>query len=323
MAKHRSQESWTENFANAAFSASPDSVFDVLLKSPSIVREEPSAHSDDTSDSKKSLCDLSNEINEEPLARSDNTINSNKVLLALPNELLLNIGDHLSRASLNSLAQTCQRMHAVCNPPLYRKNDHRVSHWAAAHGRIDTAGRVIEYTKDAEGKYHFNSILLPRAAARGHEDLVTFLISKGADVNQPDSAGQTALEQAMSGAHVKMSTFLSQQEGIDLSDDTNDTDMFQAAITNGHYAIADRLLQCRAYRDAHINTRFTYGLTPLGTAVECGVDEILKLLISHGADINQDIGCGMTALEKAIESNNSDAIILLLQQKARLNRQNK
>lgn len=266
------------------------------------------------SDGAKALRDLTYEILEEPEAGSDNTSNRNKILL-LPNELLWNVVHRLPRASVNSLAQTCQRINGVCNPFIYRQHCGYALPWAVVCGRADTAERTFEYTNDNNGMYHFDPSLLAMAARMRHLDVVTVLIRKGANVNHRDKSGFTALAEALKTDNVETAMFLLQQNGIDTTDEANGIPLFEEAIEHGTYAIIDQLLQSKEYVDAHINTVFKNGQTPLSTAAEYDSDDIFELLVSRGADVNQKDTLGQTQLAVAIMHSQFKPIERFLQQK--------
>ncbi|KAH7110762.1 ankyrin repeat-containing domain protein [Dactylonectria macrodidyma] len=144
------------------------------------------------------------------------------LLLDLPNELLAYIAETLDlERDISALARTNARLHNLLSDYLY---ENHVKHhgssaliWAAYHGRIETAQKLLDkgadanvqvcptigYTtysdlsyKPAETTYEGRTPLL-WAAEKGHEALVKLLLQSGAGVKMEDQNEQTALQLAV------------------------------------------------------------------------------------------------------------------------------
>lgn len=113
------------------------------------------------------------------------------------------------------------------------------------------------------------------ATQQGRLDIVNLLLEKKVDVDAPTSGGVTALHFAVLGSHFEIASIL----------------------------IANK---------ANINaTTAFYKATPLSVAVQTGCTDILKLLITQGANINLRRLNGATALYLAAEKGRLDMVQLL------------
>ncbi|KAH7114056.1 ankyrin repeat-containing domain protein [Dactylonectria macrodidyma] len=159
------------------------------------------------------------------------------LLLDLPNELLLHLAESLElERDISALARTNGRLHNLLSGYLYENNvKHHGSSaliWAAYHGRIGTAQRLLDkgadvnvqvcpaigYTRyptrcpnlsyeSAQTTYEGRTPLL-WAAEKGHEALVKLLLQNGVDVNVMDQNEQTALQLAVDAGHREVARML-------------------------------------------------------------------------------------------------------------------
>ncbi|XP_063369135.1 ankyrin-3 [Cydia amplana] len=124
---------------------------------------------------------------------------------------------------------------------------------------------------------------LATAVRKGDINTVKFLLTAGANVNQPSSSGQTPLHLATLGARVAL---------VDLLLD-NGAD-FQARDLNGlrveHYAAdagSPEMLTHILQRGGDLTVKDSNGWTPLFRAVTQGAStELIELLVLSGSDIN-------------------------------------
>ncbi len=112
---------------------------------------------------------------------------------------------------------------------------------------------------------------LMMAALKGHTELATQLVAKGADVNK---TGWTPLHYA---------------------------------ATNGHIAIISLLLENHAYIDAESPN----GSTPLMMAAQYGTAAAVKLLLESGADPLLKNQLGLTAIDFAQRANRTESVALV------------
>lgn len=148
------------------------------------------------------------------------------------------------------------------------------------------------------------------ASLRGHLEIVKYLISKGADVNAKNDNGLTAL-MAASGDKGKLEIIKALVEGkggllsvfskgadVNAQDDNGETALMRACA-NGKLEIVKYLISKGADVNAKITVGQHKGLTALIGASFGGYLEVVKYLVSKGADINAKSDSGMTALNVA------------------------
>merc|ERR1712038_1919888 len=157
---------------------------------------------------------------------------------------------------------------------------------------------------------------LTLACAGGHEELVTLLLSRGADIEHRDKKGFTPLILAATAGHDKVVEILL-NHGADIeaqSERTKDTPLSLAA--SGGYTNIIKLLLAHG---AEINSRTgsKLGISPLMLAAMNGHTAAVKLLLDMGSDINAQIETNRnTALTLACFQGRHEVVSLLLDRKA-------
>ncbi|CAI7649704.1 unnamed protein product [Penicillium glandicola] len=175
-------------------------------------------------------------------------------LLRLPNEILLAIADHLrSLNDINAFAQTNHRCYAVLNRQLYvyaiTETDKPGFLWAVENDRSKTLQNFLDVGA-ITGSDAAKTIQTPLniAARRGYPEIVTLLITYGANVyGDMKNHCQAALAEAMEYGQVEVAKVL---------------------FNNG------------------INLQYVYGdgKRPLHLAAQSNNAEIIKFLSSHNVD---------------------------------------
>jgi ankyrin repeat protein len=124
--------------------------------------------------------------------------------------------------------------------------------------------------------------VLKDAAFRGDINAVKDLLSKGADVNEKDFLGETALMTAASKGHTGVAKLLIEKgANVNEKGKFGDTALMFAAL-NGHTEIAKLLVE----KGANVNEKTGNGHTALMSAAIGGHIKIAKLLIEKGADVD-------------------------------------
>ncbi|MGV3590645.1 MAG: ankyrin repeat domain-containing protein [Gammaproteobacteria bacterium] len=152
---------------------------------------------------------------------------------------------------------------------------------------------------------------LADAAQQGDLATVRQLLQEGADVNEPQIDGTTALHWAAQANDVAMTRVL-----LDASADANARNRVGAppllpAAINGNAELLTLLLDGGADPNESVSAT---GDTPLMLAARTGLTEAIEVLIAHGADVNASEMWGHTTpLMWAVAENHADAAQLLIQ----------
>lgn len=145
------------------------------------------------------------------------------------------------------------------------------------------ANRAELDAKDEQGK-----TALMEAAGRGDAGVVMALLDKGADVNAVDQTGNNALLRSLQA--------------------DNSGHMDVERLVKRRSEVARMILQAK---DVNLNAQNLDGETALMRAVRLENIEMVKLLLSKGADVNRSDVFGDTALTLAYDKGNSEIERLL------------
>lgn len=161
---------------------------------------------------------------------------------------------------------------------------------------------------------------LTLACAGGHEELVTLLLNRGANMEHRDKKGFTPLMLAATAGHAGVADILL-SHGVDIeaqSERTKDTAL-SLACSSGRFEVVELLLN----RGANKEHRNVSDYTPLSLAASGGYVNIIKLLLSNGAEINSRTGSklGISPLMLAAMNGHASTVKLLLDQGSDINAQ--
>ncbi|XP_054841740.1 ankyrin repeat and SAM domain-containing protein 6 [Eublepharis macularius] len=135
------------------------------------------------------------------------------------------------------------------------------------------------------------------AAAGGHEELVGFLLRRGASVQSRNHCGWSPLMQAARFGHLTVSRILL-ENGADLNAQNKlGASVLTMAARGGHISVVKLLLESGAYVDNydHLSTVLDNSkeelpaITPLMAAVQHGHEAVVHLLLDWGADCNYTV----------------------------------
>jgi len=164
-----------------------------------------------------------------------------------------------------------------------------------------------------------SNLPLDRAARAGDLEEVRRLINQGVDPNEINKWGTTALTGACtlgadSLAHTEIVSYLI-SHGADVNKQVSDgTTALNEASFWGHHETAVVLLKAKA----EVNRAKKNGYTPLISAASEGHLSIVKLLVQAGADLNrQTTAAGLTALHLSSANDHRDIVEMLLAAGAR------
>jgi len=134
------------------------------------------------------------------------------------------------------------------------------------------------------------------AAKEGDTRRVGQLINLGADVNEMDGGGYTALHYAARKGYNEIAELLI-SNGADIHSIKRIGTPLHEACYGGHAYIVKLLL----LEKVDVNAVMEYGYTPLLYATERGHKEIIKLLVENGAKTNVQDGDGYTPLQHVVK----------------------
>nr|XP_028593809.1 LOW QUALITY PROTEIN: ankyrin repeat and SAM domain-containing protein 6 [Podarcis muralis] len=135
------------------------------------------------------------------------------------------------------------------------------------------------------------------AAAGGHEELVGFLLRRGASVQSRNHCGWSPLMQAARFGHLTVARILL-ENGADLNAQNKlGASVLTMASRGGHVSVVKLLLESGAYVDNydHLSTSWDNNkeelpaITPLMAAVQHGHEAVVHLLLDWGADCNYTV----------------------------------
>ena len=212
---------------------------------------------------------------------------------------------------------------AVLALPLFADDERSVgTKFAVAieDGDLDAVAYLIEEdgaAVDTPIDYGEHSITpLLKASWDGDLPIVEYLIKKGANVDaRATDTKETALLNAVTREHTEViKALLAAKADVSLRN-SFDFNAFTSAVAAGNQEIAGLLLDAGAKVGDS-----TSGLTPLAFAVSGGNMEMVRFLVSRGADVNQGAKSGeQTALISAILAAKIEAVKTLIELKANVN----
>ncbi|KAJ6440681.1 C6 transcription factor [Purpureocillium lavendulum] len=196
--------------------------------------------------------------------------------------------------------------------------DHTPMHWAVPHHAL--AQLLAAHGADVRATNRTGQSALLWAALAGKADAVETLIQLGADIDGGDRYNFTALHAAAlegHGAIVRIllndvdMRFLMEEMAARKSVGSTVVSGLRSAINSEHELRLRELLASGAQADIDAEDELC-GSTALTYAAWFGKEEIVRLLLDHGADINLRERSGRTALHWAAWSGYPDMVVDLV-----------
>ncbi|KFY24409.1 hypothetical protein V493_05248 [Pseudogymnoascus sp. VKM F-4281 (FW-2241)] len=179
----------------------------------------------------------------------------------------------------------------------------RALHCAARQGQKTVVQLLLEKGADTDLKSGVGETALHYAAYCGDRELVGLLLQKGADTMAKNFSGETVLHYAALGGFEAVVGLLL-EKGVDIKAKTKSGD---------GAALSSDVMEGIA---TEINAKNASGATALRYAIQCGNNELVRLLLENGADINSETnsktGRGKTALHRAVKSIGDGELVQLL-----------
>ncbi|EAX93779.1 ankyrin repeat protein, putative [Trichomonas vaginalis G3] len=146
--------------------------------------------------------------------------------------------------------------------------------------------------------------------------LCIYFFSLGANINQCDQFGETALHLAAQNNNKELIEFLL-SHGVNINEPDNEG---ITALHKAAWSYNKETVELLLSHGANINDKDDYGEHVLHIAVWKANAELIELLLSHGANINEGDFNGTTALHMAVDKNNKEITELLLSHGASINK---
>ncbi|KAM3925925.1 ankyrin repeat and KH domain-containing protein 1-like [Leptodactylus fuscus] len=185
---------------------------------------------------------------------------------------------------------------------------------AACGGHVELAALLIERGANLEEVNDEGYTPLMEAAREGHEEIVALLLAQGANINaQTEETQETALTLACCGGFAEVTDFLV-KSGADVELGCS-TPLMEAA-QEGHLELVKYLLSAGA--NVHAST--ATGDTALTYACENGHTDVAEALLQAGADLEHESEGGRTPLMKAARAGHLCTVQFLLTKGANINK---
>jgi ankyrin repeat protein len=177
-------------------------------------------------------------------------------------------------------------------------------------GKPEQVKKLISKGADVDSKNNDGNTPLHLAAIYGTPEIVANLISKGADVDSKNNNGNTPLHlAAIHGTPEIVANLIEKRARVDSKNNNESTPLHLCWYNEDEehgVKIAEKLIAAvpPEKRKQYLNTKNKDGNTPLHRAAEYGKPELVKKLISKGADIYARNKDGDTPLHRAVKNKN-------------------
>jgi len=159
------------------------------------------------------------------------------------------------------------------------------------------------------------TVLLIASSFKDYEDVVSYLISRGADVNFKGKDGRTPLIWAAGNSFESAKILLENGADVKAKGDDGMTAFIQSTFgilsKKVSTDVMDLLLENGAEVNSALRSKSAAGWTALHFAVVNGDYDLAKYLLSHGANVNHTSNEGSTALSLARQEKYKEIISLL------------
>ena len=183
---------------------------------------------------------------------------------------------------------------------------------AIAQGNLELSNLLLNVGAD-KNSLGADAVPLIVLATETSRDVALALVERGADLNQPDASGRTALEVAVSrGEYELCELLLSKGARPTKRKDPNGNTSLHVAVSTR----AEPLVKLLVQHKAELSEQNRRGQTPLILAAESGQTDVVDFLLRAGAALHLCDAADRSALELALSNGHLEALRLLLQQDA-------
>lgn len=187
--------------------------------------------------------------------------------------------------------------------------------YSARRGYKDTVRLLLHQGMKLDA-HNSGQHALQQASEFGHNSVILFLLTNGADVKAANGNGETALHYAARNGHVDtISILLKEGANIEAATNPHLRTALHYAANFGHADAVSFLLS----KSANHSIADTQGNTALHYALQYNSSrptkaKVVSILLSNGAsaDFNVKHGMGKTALHSLAEGGHADVVSLLL-----------
>ncbi|XP_067661828.1 ankyrin repeat domain-containing protein 50-like [Haliotis asinina] len=229
---------------------------------------------------------------------------------------------------------------------LVDETDDNVLHCACRGGDVELVKYVLSQSNvDINSRGWIKRTPMMAAAERGHTEVVKLLVSRGADVSLVDTVGENVLHWACVGGHVQTVMYILSQSNVDINSsgwkkrtpmmaaaERGHTEVVKLLVSRGadvslvdtvgenvlHWACVGGHVQTVMYilsqSNVDINSRGWKKRTPMMAAAERGHTEVVKLLVSRGADVSLVDTVGNNILHYACQGGNVEVVRFVVSQ---------
>lgn len=176
---------------------------------------------------------------------------------------------------------------------------------AAYAGDLYRVRRLIEAGADPNNTDYDGRSALHIAASKGYEDITTFLIELGVNVNNTDKFGNTPLLEAIKNGHDRVDSLLTNAGASITIDDTGS--FLCNTVARRDIDLLKKVLD----KDINPNVKNYDNRTPLHIAASEGLYPMAELLLDAGASVICKDRWGKTPLDDARIGGNKKLIKLL------------
>lgn len=159
------------------------------------------------------------------------------------------------------------------------------------------------------------TVLMIASSYYYYDDMVEFLIRKGAKLDLKDSEGKTPLLWAASNSLPNAKILVAKGANVNIAANDGMTPFLQATLGVSSGKVTIEMCDLLRKKGANINASLTKisatGWTALHYAVINGDVELVKYLIKYGANVNKATGEGSSPLFLAKLSNHDEVIEIL------------